>query len=524
VAVVLCAPPKVASGVALGVVDSVLWSWVSQACRSLASCWNGSVAPVADVAVPVLEVPVLEVPVLEVPVLEVPVLTGVSSGEGLARAVVALDQMLAARLLIDMAEAPDGEGLHGAAQAPCQFVAGILSRKGLPGWRHCPAGSATWEKSAGLACAASPAYCYALQQAEAALAIIDITTGQSFATVSAAILGSGAGDTIQVSAGSYVEDFPKIQHDLTIQGVGGLASFSSPPAGSSTGQGVLVTDANVTLDHLELSGSTVPDGNGAGVRQESGNLVISNSWIHNNQDGVLTNALPGATLTITGSEIDQNGAEDGYTHNIYAGQIGTLSVTDSYIHDALGGHEIKSRADTTIITDSRIQDGATADSGYSVDLPNGGNALLAGNTIEKGQNAQNYTFVHFTGETTPDASSSLIITGNTVINDSADQGGVPIFVWDQLTDATGNVYVPDISQNTFYGITPDTLYLLPDGTFSAGQDYALNNQFPTTPAPPLDNSAPYTVPEPGTAPLLAGVLLASHFLRRFGRRRMARRR
>ena len=349
------------------------------------------------------------------------------------------------------------------------------------------------------------------------MAIIDITTGQSFATVSAAILGSGAGDTVQVWAGSYVEDFPKIRHDLTIEGVGGLASFSSPAAGSSTGQGVLVTDARVTLDHLELSGSTVPDGNGAGVRQESGNLVISNSWIHDNQDGVLTGALPGATLAISHTEVDRNGTETGFTHNLYIGQIGTLSVTDSYIHDALGGHEIKSRADTTLITGNRIEDGATADTSYSVDLPNGGNALLAGNTIEKGQNAQNYTFVHFTGETIPDASSSLIITGNTVINDSAARGGVPIFVWDTLTDASGNIYVPNISQNIFYGIKPATLFKLPDGTFSGAQGYALTNSFPSTAAPPLDTSAPYNVPEPGTAPLLAGALLASALLRRWRR-------
>ncbi len=347
------------------------------------------------------------------------------------------------------------------------------------------------------------------------MSILDVTTGATFSTVSDAIAGSGAGDVIQVPAGTYVENFPKITHDLTIEGVGGLASFMSPGGVPANGQGILVTDANVTLDHLELSGASASGGNGAGIRQESGNLVVADSWIHNNQDGLLTSgSLPGATLTITRSELNNNGAEDGFTHNLYVGQIGTLTVTDSYIHDAVGGHEIKSRADVNIITDNRIQDQG-ADSGYSIDLPNGGDATVTGNIFEKGKNAQQYTFVHFTGETVPDADSSLSLTDNTVINDSADAGGVPIFVRDQLTDALGNIYAPDILGNIFYGIGPDTLFLLPDGSFAPAADYVPDNQFlPLDAAPPLDTTAPFAVPEPGTAPLLTAALFLAALLRR----------
>src|SRR6185295_13285067 len=101
------------------------------------------------------------------------------------------------------------------------------------------------------------------------MTITNVTTGATYATVSESISNSSAGDVIQVSAGTYSEDFPKITHSLTIQGVGGLAHLT--PIGSpSNGQGILVIDApDVTLDHLELSGAAVPDGNGAGIRFET---------------------------------------------------------------------------------------------------------------------------------------------------------------------------------------------------------------------------------------------------------------
>jgi hypothetical protein len=81
------------------------WSWVSHACRSLASCWKGSVVPVAAPAASVLAAVVL---VLVVDVALLPVLTAVRPGVGVVSALVALDQMFEARLLMDMATAPDG--------------------------------------------------------------------------------------------------------------------------------------------------------------------------------------------------------------------------------------------------------------------------------------------------------------------------------------------------------------------------------------------------------------------------------
>ena len=73
--------------------------------------------------------------------------------------------------------------------------------------------------------------------------------------------------------------------------------------------------------------------------------------------GFWPRAIAGGTITIDHTEFAANGKGDGYTHNIYVGKIGTLQITNSYIHDAVVGHEIKSRADNTIILNNRIIDG-----------------------------------------------------------------------------------------------------------------------------------------------------------------------
>lgn len=366
------------------------------------------------------------------------------------------------------------------------------------------------------------------------MTIYNSTSGTSYATVSDAINAASPGDVIQLSAGTYSEDFPLV-HDITIQGVGGLARLTpvmtvnpqpgdpiyQPPANAKA---ILVTQGAVTLDHLELTGAAIsPDngGNGAGIRYETGSLTITNSHIFGNQEGLLAAANPGAAIAIDHSEFDHNGAEDGYTHNVYVGQIGTLTITNSYIHDALGGHEIKSRADTTIITGSRIQDGL-ADTSYLVDLPNGGVGLLTDDIFAKGINAPNFSGIHFGGEVDPvlDPSSLTLghITWINLLDPSFTQGYSPV-----VLDHASPYVTPSITGSTFYGITPGQLLTDAQANLVPGDAYAgpdAGNIFlGIEAAPAFDTSSPIVftgvdVPEPGTALLLLGAVLATRLRRR----------
>ncbi len=248
------------------------------------------------------------------------------------------------------------------------------------------------------------------------MSILTVGSGSQFSTVTSAVAASHDGDTVQIQAGTYVNDFATINTRITLQGVGGMASLvatASPP----NGKAILTTNTDATLDHLEISGAAVADENGAGIRYQAGNLVLTNSYIHDNQNGILANANPTGTLTIRSSEFAHNGIGDGHTHDIYIGDVASLSIDNSYFHGVLVGHEIKSRAERTTITNSRIQDGPDGTASYSIDLPNGGNALIQGNVIQQGPASQNPAIIAYGEEGGVHAGSSLTVTGNTILND-----------------------------------------------------------------------------------------------------------
>jgi hypothetical protein len=245
-----------------------------------------------------------------------------------------------------------------------------------------------------------------------------VGSGQTFTTLAAAINASQDGDVIQVQAGTYTNDFAEIHTKITIEGVGGqvhLLATTPPP----NGKAILVTNTDVTLNNLEFSGAQVADGNGAGVRYQGGNLTINNCYFHDNQDGLLAGNDTSGSITINNSEFSHNGSGDGFTHNLYVGEVATLAIDGSYFHDAMVGHEIKSRALNTSITNSRIIDGPSGTASYSIDLPNGGTATISHDVIEQGPLSQNPAIIHYGGEGGPYAGSSLSVSDNTILNDLA---------------------------------------------------------------------------------------------------------
>jgi hypothetical protein len=84
------------------------------------------------------------------------------------------------------------------------------------------------------------------------------------------------------------------------------------------------------------------------------------------------------------------------------------------------GHDIKSRAQNTIIENNRIFDlnnppgnGAS----YEIDLPNSGNATITGNVIEKGPNAQNYIIAYGEKGLGVGYGTSVTLANNVIVND-----------------------------------------------------------------------------------------------------------
>src|SRR5258708_7543545 len=286
------------------------------------------------------------------------------------------------------------------------------------------------------------------------------------------VFSSRRGDTRYVQAGTYTNDFATVNTKISIVGVGGLAHFVATVS-IPNGKAFFVTNNDVTFDHVEFSGATVGSMNGAGIRQQAGNITVTNSYFHNNQDGILGNAIAGATVTIDHSEFGFNGAGDGRSHNIYIGQIASLTVTNSYFHDASVGHELKSRAAINVLTNNRFVDNNSTSS-YSIDLPNGGAGTIQNNFIQQGPNSQNPNIIAYAEEVaTAPPGSSLSITGNTIVN---QKGGSATGVWNHST------ITATINGNHFYGLTPAQIASGPNSQSG-------NDTLPS--APVIDTSHPW---------------------------------
>ncbi len=254
-----------------------------------------------------------------------------------------------------------------------------------------------------------------------------------YSTVAAAINASRDGDVILVNAGTYTNDFATITHKITIEGVGGRVSMVATVAPANR-KGILVVDNDVTIRNLSFSGSAISaadGGNGAGIRYEGGQLVLVNDAFIGNQDGVLGNPVIAGltnTVTIDHSLFSANGSGTGYTHNFYIGAVARVTATNSIFEKAVVGHDFKSRALANDLENNIFRDGPTGTASYNIDLPNGGVDLIKNNLIEKGPLAQQGNMIHFGGEGTPYAGSSLTVTGNSFVN---DRGGNTVGVLNQ---------------------------------------------------------------------------------------------
>src|SRR5580698_948182 len=103
------------------------------------------------------------------------------------------------------------------------------------------------------------------------MSVITVGPDGTYATISAGVAAAAAGDTIDVQAGTYTNDFPQaITENLTLQGVGGMVNMVAIEA-VPNGKGILDVGGagvTVTINDFSFSGATVPDGNGAGIRYE----------------------------------------------------------------------------------------------------------------------------------------------------------------------------------------------------------------------------------------------------------------
>lgn len=239
-------------------------------------------------------------------------------------------------------------------------------------------------------------------------------TGERFDSLADAVaaIGDGSG-TIRIAAGRY--------RDCAVQEAGRIAFVAEEPGtaifdgGMCEGKATLVLRGrSARVEGLVFTHMRVPDGNGAGIRIEQGDLEVVQAMFLDGQSGILSAADPEGTISIDHSTFSGLGVNaDGAAHSIYIGGYGSLTVTNSRFERGTGGHYVKSRAPRIHLLDSSFDDSQGRSTNYMIDLPEGAVGRIAGNVFVQGTSKENYgTMIAVGAEEGDNPSLGLVIENN----------------------------------------------------------------------------------------------------------------
>ena len=250
-------------------------------------------------------------------------------------------------------------------------------------------------------------------------AVLEVGPGRTYATPCKAVTAASPGDVIEVSAtGTYDGDVCTwYKSGITLRGVRGRPVIKA--AGKHVqGKAIWVIAGNdIVIENVEMSGTVVPDGNGAAIRFENANLTLRNCYFHHHQTGVMTGNAHDGRILIENSEFAYNGTGTGYTHNLYIGTTAHFTLRYSYSHHCNGGQLVKSRARENHILYNRLT-GEDGNSNYELDLANGGKSFVIGNILQQGVYTSNSGMLvyQFEGPHAKAPSDHLYVVNNTFVS------------------------------------------------------------------------------------------------------------
>ena len=242
-----------------------------------------------------------------------------------------------------------------------------------------------------------------------------VENGQRFARLQDAVNAVGGGSaTIQIAPGTY--------RDCAVQEAGRIAYVARMPGtaifdgGTCEGKAALVLRGqSAHVEGLTFRRQFVPDGNGAGIRIEKGDLEVVETLFADGQCGILSADDPESSITVERSTFSGLGKHPDGTgaHALYIGGYRGLRVTNTRFERGTGGHYLKSRAARIEVLDSSFDDSQGRSTNYHIDLPNGAAGRIARNTFAQGRNKENYsTMITVAPEGAQQSSEGLVIENN----------------------------------------------------------------------------------------------------------------
>ncbi|MGZ8306466.1 MAG: right-handed parallel beta-helix repeat-containing protein [Allosphingosinicella sp.] len=266
------------------------------------------------------------------------------------------------------------------------------------------------------ACAVGPL------QAQGPGPFLVVETGESFGSLEQAVAAIGArAGTIRIAPGRY--------DDCAVQEAGRIAFVAEKrgtavfDGGACEGKATLVLRGRAArVEGLVFTRVRVPDGNGAGIRLQEGDLAVSYTLFSDGESGILSHNGPPGAVSVDHSTFSGLGENDG-VHSIYIGHYGSLRVTNSRFERGRGGHYVKSRAPRIEVLDNSFDDSRGRRTNYLIDVSNGAVGRIAGNVLVHGTGKENYgTMISVAPEGAENSSAGLVIEDN-------DASVAPGFRW-----------------------------------------------------------------------------------------------
>ena len=271
----------------------------------------------------------------------------------------------------------------------------------------------------------------AAQQPRAPFTIAE--TGQGYATLDEAV--QAVGDrraTILIAPGVYRQCAVQQAGEITYKAVeAGTAVFEAETCEDKAG--LVLRGRGSVVEGLVFRGYSVADGNGAGIRIETGDLTVTRSMFLDSQQGILGGNPSAQRITIdrtTFSGLGQCDESVNCSHSLYLINQGEVTITRSRFERGTGGHYVKLRVPQVTIADNSFDDSAGAGTNYMIDLAEGSTGTIVRNTFVQGPNKENGSALIVVGaEARTYSSQGLVIDAN-VATLAPGAGGSPAFVAD----------------------------------------------------------------------------------------------
>jgi hypothetical protein len=279
----------------------------------------------------------------------------------------------------------------------------------------------------------------------AAARILEVGPHRTLALPSQAAMIAADGDVVRIDPGHYADCAIWHASHLLIEAAGPGVRLAGR---TCAGKGIFITEGtDITIRGLTFADAAVAAHNGAGIRAAGRNLTVEASRFVHNENGILAGGGPDSVLRIVDSAFIGNGAcIDACAHAVYAGApIYLLDIEHCVFRDTRIAHHVKSRARNTIVRNSIIEDGPDGTSSYLIEVPDGGNVLIEGNTMQKGSRTSNPGVAISVGiESNRNPTDVLIVRGNDFRSDAPSR---TIFVRNNTSaeaELIGNVFSGDV--------------------------------------------------------------------------------